>query len=76
MCCKACVKPMVVVDFPSPAGVGVIAVTNTSFPFGLCCKRSIASQETFALYFPYSSNSSSESWHPLAISTIGFISAC
>ena len=29
---KACVSPTVTVDFPSPGGVGVIAVTSMSFP--------------------------------------------
>ena len=36
---------MLVVDFPSPAGVGVIAVTNTNLPSGLSSKRRIASKE-------------------------------
>ncbi len=31
---KASAKPTVTVDFPSPAGVGLIAVTNTIFPVG------------------------------------------
>ena len=29
---NASAKPMVMVDFPSPAGVGLIAVTKMSFP--------------------------------------------
>ena len=29
---KASASPIVVVDFPSPAGVGLIAVTKTNFP--------------------------------------------
>ena len=32
---KACVSPIVTVDFPSPAGVGVIAVTKINLPLGL-----------------------------------------
>ena len=30
---NACPSPIVTVDLPSPAGVGLIAVTNNSFPF-------------------------------------------
>ena len=40
---------MLVVDLPSPAGVGVIAVTNTNLPSGLDSKRRMASKEIFAL---------------------------
>ena len=49
---KACPSPTVVVVFPSPAGVGLIAVTRISFPSGfweICFKYS---SESFALYFP------------------------
>jgi len=42
-------RPIVVVDFPSPAGVGVIAVTSTSAPSGRPLTRSITSQRIFAL---------------------------
>ena len=42
-------SPMVVVDLPSPAGVGVIAVTSTSAPSGRALARSIAPQRIFAL---------------------------
>ncbi len=42
-------KPMVVVDFPSPAFVGVIAVTKMILPLGLSLYRLIASKLTFAL---------------------------
>ena len=35
------IRPMDVVDFPSPRGVGVIAVTSTYFPFGLSRRRSM-----------------------------------
>ena len=40
---------MLVVDLPSPAGVGVIAVTSTNLPSGLDSKRRIASKEILAL---------------------------
>ncbi len=42
-------SPIVVVDLPSPAGVGVIAVTSTSAPSGRALERSITSQRIFAL---------------------------
>src|SRR5438093_9003418 len=50
-------RPIVVVDLPSPAGVGVIAVTRTSAPSGRALARSIASQRIFALELPYGSRS-------------------
>ncbi len=53
------VSPILMVVFPSPAGVGLIAVTKTSLPSGLSENFFITSSEIFALYFPYSSNSSS-----------------
>ena len=53
-------SPTFVVVFPSPAGVGLMAVTSTSFPLGRSFSRSNTSGLIFALYFPYSSNSSSE----------------
>ena len=34
---SASVRPTVVVVLPSPAGVGVIAVTRISLPFGFDC---------------------------------------
>ncbi len=34
------VRPMVVVDFPSPSGVGVTAVTSMYFPSGRSLSRS------------------------------------
>ena len=40
---------MLVVDFPSPAGVGVIAVTSANLPSGLNFQRRIASKEILAL---------------------------
>ena len=50
-------RPIVVVVLPSPAGVGVIAVTRMTLP---CLSKrglSIASNEILALYFPYGSRS-------------------
>ena len=52
--------PTVVVDFPSPSGVGVIAVTTTYFPRRPSpSSRSMPSIESFALPRPYGSTSSS-----------------
>ena len=49
---KASHKPMLVVVLPSPAGVGVIAVTSTSLPVGLVSNRRYRSSDTLALYLP------------------------
>ena len=70
---KACARPIEVVVFPSPAGVGVIAVTKISFPFGLFLIFSQSSGFSLALESPY--NSKSRSVMPIffAISRIGFI---
>ena len=46
---KASANPIVTVDFPSPAGVGLIAVTNTNLPF---FSLEIRLTSIFALYFP------------------------
>src|SRR5881396_3095122 len=54
---NACVTPTVTVDFPSPAGVGLMPVTSTRRPRGLRCAS--APSRTFALYLPYNSTSSS-----------------
>src|SRR5262249_61904269 len=61
-------RPIVVVDLPSPAGVGVMAVTSTSAPSGRPLTRSIASQRIFALWLPYGSRSApfSPSVSPIA----------
>jgi len=72
---NACPKPTLVVVFPSPAGVGLIAVTSTSFPSGSSFNRSNNSSENFALYFPYNSNSSSLISSLFATSVIGSITA-
>ena len=45
-------EPTEVVVLPSPAGVGVIAVTRMSLPSSLSFTFSQRSKETFALYFP------------------------
>jgi hypothetical protein len=37
-----CTNPIVVVDFPSPNGVGVIAVTSTYLPLGRPARRPMA----------------------------------
>src|SRR5438093_680125 len=66
---RAWVTPTVTVDFPSPAGVGLIPVTSTSRPVGL--RRAKAWSRIFALYFPYSSISSSASPSSVAISATG-----
>jgi len=49
-----------VVVFPSPAGVGVTAVTLISFASGRSASRSRTERSTFALYRPYGSISSRE----------------
>jgi len=48
---KASASPIVVVVLPSPAGVGLIAVTKINLPF---CLLELDSRDksTFALYFP------------------------
>ena len=49
---KASPSPTVVVVFPSPAGVGFMAVTRTSFPSGLPLTFCWYSSDNFALYLP------------------------
>ena len=49
---KAWPKPIVVVVFPSPAGVGLIAVTKTNLPSGFPLTLSHSSLESFPLYLP------------------------
>ena len=49
---KASPRPTEVVVLPSPAGVGLIAVTRTSFPSGLSLIFSQRSSVSLALYFP------------------------
>ena len=54
------IRPMVVTVFPSPAGVGVMAVTTTSFPSFLSLYLSRLARGTLAMYLPYIWISSSE----------------
>ena len=49
---KACPSPTVVVVFPSPSGVGVIAETTTYFASGLSDSSSMASSFIFATASP------------------------
>ena len=49
---SASVRPMEVVVLPSPAGVGVTAVTRMSFPSGAAAFSRSRSREIFALYLP------------------------
>jgi hypothetical protein len=51
-------SPIVVVDLPSPNGVGLIPATTTYFPSNLPFNRSKTFSDTFALLCPYNSNSS------------------
>ena len=48
---------MVVVDFPSPRGVGVIPATHTYLPVFLLDNLSRVLRETLAFFFPYRSTS-------------------
>ncbi len=72
---RACARPMEVVVFPSPAGVGVIAVTSIRRAFLIFCS-SIKCRGILALYLPYNSRSSPGIPIFSAISTIGLILAC
>ena len=72
---KACPNPTVTVDFPSPAGVGFIAVTNINFPSFLSLYLLKTSNEILHLYFPYKSISSSDKLIFFAIFIIGSILA-
>ena len=45
-------RPTVVVVLPSPAGVGLIAVTRISLPFGRPRTEAMNSAEIFALSWP------------------------
>ena len=49
---RASARPIDMVDFPSPAGVGLIAVTKINFPGLLSLTALILSNDNFALYFP------------------------
>ncbi len=60
---------------PSPALVGVMPVTQTSFPLGRSARRSSAVSEILLLYRPYGSISSGSSPSLSPISSIGSSSA-
>src|SRR5262245_13603803 len=64
---------MVMVVLPSPGGVGVMAETTTSWPFGRVRRVSSARTRTLALYRPYGTSSSSARPSAAATSLIGFI---
>ncbi len=65
-------NPTVVVDLPSPSGVGLIAVTTTYLPRGFAASsRSIPASVTFAFVWPYGSISSSCRPRSWATSMIG-----
>ena len=72
---NACAKPIEVQVLPSPAGVGVIAVTKINFPSGLSLTCSQTLFSIFALYFPYCSSPSRSISSIEAISGICFIDA-
>src|SRR5688572_31907263 len=68
-------RPTEVVVLPSPAGVGLIAVTRISLPSGLSAWVTIQSIAILALVRPYGSSASSGMPSLAAISPIGFILA-
>ena len=68
-------SPAVVVVLPSPAGVGLIAVTRISFPSGPSFRREKSPSLSFALKRPYGSSSSSRTPSSRAISAMG-LSLC
>jgi len=72
---RACVRPTLVVVFPSPSGVGVIAVTSMYLPWGRSLNFSSTDRCTLALYLPYRSRSSIVRPSLSAISRIGRTSA-
>src|SRR5262245_13147370 len=65
-------RPTVVVVLPSPAGVGLIAVTRISLPSGLPFIDSTKSMEILALVWPKGRNCSSGIPSFAATSRIGF----
>ena len=67
---SACARPTETVLFPSPAGVGLVAVTTTSRPrIGRCAMSS----GIFALYLPYRSSSLRSRPSSAATSSMGRI---
>ena len=71
MCPSPWVSETDVVVLPSPALVGVIAVTQTSLPSGLPASRSSTERSIFAFVRPYGSTSSGSRPASAAISSIG-----
>ena len=69
---KASAKPIEVVVLPSPAGVGLMAVTIISLP--LLPPLATTSGDIFALYLPYFSRVPTSIPNFSAISSIGLIS--
>ena len=69
-------SPTEVVVLPSPAGVGLMAVTRMSFPSGLSLRDSICSGSIFALVLPNGINALSGMSSFFAISAIGCVFAC
>jgi hypothetical protein len=68
---RASVRPMAVVVFPSPCGVGVMAVTTTSLPCGRRASRSCASGSTLATKGPWGSISEGRSPASSATAAMG-----
>src|SRR3954447_8001868 len=69
------VRPTSVVVFPSPAFVGVMPVTQISFPSGRSASRWSTERPILALKRPYGSISSGSRPQPSAICSIGMSSA-
>ncbi len=70
-------RPTVVVDLPSPSGVGVMAVTRMYLAFGRSLSLSMDSSFTLAMFLPYSSISSRVSPIFSAMASIGsIVAAC
>ena len=64
-------RPIVVVVLPSPAGVGLIAVTRTSLPSGRSASESRKSRSSLAMWLPWKSSASSGMPTCPAISAMG-----
>src|SRR3990172_2458275 len=72
---SAWLRPIMVVLFPSPNGVGVMAVTSMYFPLGRFASRVRISSRTFASCRPCNSNSEERMPASWATSVIGLILA-
>ena len=68
---RPCTSPTAVVDLPSPAGVGVIAVTTISFAFSAVSGKAL--RGILALSLPYGSSAAGSRPMSAARSTIGRI---